>query len=196
VDGCNEAAPALNRRRQVVDTARGTKYEGVVVQSFRSEDEAVEAIRRLQAAGFSNDQISVIARDKKVARGVADDTGTDTKAEEGAVAGAVTGGALGAIAAVIAGASAVVIPGIGLAIGGPIAAAIAGAAGGGLLGGLVGMGIPEDEASHWNERFEAGDILVSVIAGARAPEARNILHGDRGTSFMRTDRMDDRVVNP
>lgn len=174
----------------------GTKYEGVVVQSYRTEDEAVEAIRRLQAAGFDNDQISVIARDKNVARGVADTTDTDTKAEEGAVAGAVTGGALGAIAALVAGASAVAIPGIGLVIGAPIAAAIAGAAGGGLLGGLVGMGIPEEEAQQWNERFEAGDILVSVIAGARASEARSILQADYAASYTRTDRMDDRTMTP
>jgi len=151
-------------------------YQGVVVQSFRSEDDAVDAIRRLQSAGFANDQVSVIARDENVSRQVADDTGTE--AEEGAVAGAVTGGILGGVAALIAGASAVAIPGVGLAIGGPIAAAIAGAAGGGLIGGLIGMGIPEDEAKHYNERLEAGDIVVSVVAGDRETEAREILHGD------------------
>jgi hypothetical protein len=151
-------------------------YEGVVVQSFRTEDEAVDAVRRLQSAGFTNDQVSVIARDKNVSRQVADDTGTH--AEEGAATGAVAGGILGGVAALIAGASAVAIPGVGLAIGGPIAAAIAGAAGGGLVGGLVGMGIPEDEAKVYNERLEAGDIVVSVVAGSREAEARDILHGD------------------
>lgn len=156
-------------------TQRARTYEGVVVHSFRNEDDAVAAIRRLQVAGFTNDQVSVIARDTTVARGVAADTGTE--AEEGAAAGAVAGGALGAVAALIAGASAIAIPGVGIAIGAPIAAAIAGAAGGGLLGGLVGMGIPEDEARTYNERFEAGDIIVSVIAGARDAEARQLLRG-------------------
>jgi hypothetical protein len=151
-------------------------YEGVVVQSFRTEDDAIDAIQRLQSAGFTNDQVSVIARDKNVSRHVADDTGT--AAEEGAVTGAVAGGVLGGVAALIAGASAVAIPGVGLAIGGPIAAAIAGAAGGGLIGGLVGMGIPEEEAKVYNERLEAGDIVVSVVAGNREREAREILHGD------------------
>src|SRR5688500_17048180 len=97
---------------------REMTYEGVVVQNFRTEAEAVDAIRRLQSAGFTNDQVSVIARDKNVSQHVADDTGTE--AEEGAVTGAVTGGVLGGVAALIAGASAVVIPGIGLAIGAPI----------------------------------------------------------------------------
>ena len=169
----------MHRRDKDTVISRDTRtYEGVVVQNFSSEDEAVEAIRRLQAAGFTNDQVSVIARDKSAARDVASETGTE--AEEGAVAGAVAGGALGAIAAVVAGASAVAIPGIGIAIGAPIAAAIAGAAGGGLLGGLVGMGIPEEEARVYNERFEAGDIIVSVVAGPREAEARQLLRGSTG----------------
>jgi hypothetical protein len=154
------------------------RYQGVVVEAFSDEDDAIEAIRGLQAAGFTADDVSVIAKDRGVARDVADETGTH--AEEGAVAGAVAGGALGALAAVIAGASAIAIPGVGIAIGGPIAAAIAGAAGGGLLGGLVGMGIPEEEAKRYNERFEAGDIIVSVVAGPRAEEARRILSREGG----------------
>jgi hypothetical protein len=154
------------------------RIEGVVVHHYPTEEEAVRAIRALQAAGFSSDDISVIARDRGTARDVAVDTGTE--AEEGAVAGAVTGGALGAIAALIAGASAVAIPGIGIAIGGPIAAAIAGAAGGGLLGALVGLGIPEEEAREYNEYFERGDIIVTVVAGNRAEEARRILRGAAG----------------
>jgi len=157
-------------------------YEGVVVQSFATEDEAVQAIERLQGAGFTSDQISVIAKDKDTARNVTEATGTE--AEEGALTGAVAGGALGALAAVIAGASAIAIPGIGIAIGGPIAMAIAGAAGGGLVGGLVGMGIPENEANQYNERLEAGDVVVTVVAGSREAEARSLLFGtDTGETF-------------
>jgi hypothetical protein len=169
------------------------QYKGVVVRSFPTEDEAVEAIRSLQAAGFDGDQISVIAKERDVARGIADETGTE--AEEGAAAGAVTGGVLGAVAALIAGASAVTIPGIGIAIGGPIAAAIAGAAGGGLVGGLIGMGIPEDEAKHYDERLKAGDVVVSVIAGAREAEARQALDRTGMGYGYETDRSAT-VVDP
>lgn len=149
------------------------RYQGVVVQDFRSGSEAIQAIRRLQAAGFEDDAISVIARDRDEAARVAD--ATDTEAEEGAVTGAVAGGLLGAVAAAIAGVSAIAIPGVGIAIGGPLAAAIAGAAGGGLIGGLIGMGIPEDEAQQIEDRFNDGHVLVSVAAGSRADEARAIL---------------------
>jgi hypothetical protein len=172
---------------------RDATYKGVVVQSFRAEDEAIDAIRRLQSAGFSNDQVSVIARDENVSRQVAADTGT--AAEEGALTGAVTGGVLGGVAALIAGASAVAIPGVGIAIGGPIAAAIAGAAGGGLIGGLIGMGIPEDEARMYHQRLEAGDIVVTVVAGDREPEAREILHGD-GTIATRMRTVDADTTRP
>lgn len=162
-------------------------YSGVVVHSFATEGEAVQAIERLQGAGFTNDQISVIAKDRDTARHVSDATGTE--AEEGAVTGAVAGGVLGAVGALIIGASAIAIPGIGIAIGAPIAAAIAGAAGGGLIGGLVGMGIPEGDAKQYNERFEAGDIVVSVVAGAREAEARSLLYGTGGTYETTTTTM-------
>lgn len=152
---------------------RGNEYKGVVVQNYASQEDAITAIRALQAAGFDANHVSVIAQDKGVARDVAEVT--DTEAAEGAMTGAVAGGAAGAIAAIIAGASAIAIPGIGIAIGGPIAAAIAGAAGGGLLGGLLGLGIPESEARVHEENFKRGDVLISVVAGDREQEARNIL---------------------
>src|SRR5688500_6160432 len=97
-----------NRRDSEDMAKRDDKtYEGVVVQSFRTEDEAVDAIRRIQSAGFTNDQVGVIARDKDVSRQVASDTGTE--AEEGALTGAVAGGVLGGVAALIVGASAIAI---------------------------------------------------------------------------------------
>ena len=159
-------------------------YQGVVIHNFATEDDSVQAIRELQAAGFSNDDISVVAQDRGAAQHVADDT--DTHAAEGAATGAIAGGALGAVAALIAGASAVAIPGIGIAIGGPIAVAIAGAAGGGLIGGLIGMGIPEDEAKEYESHLKRGDILVTVVGGDREVEARAILKGD-GVDATRRD---------
>jgi hypothetical protein len=146
---------------------------GYVVEDFATEEDAVTAIRALQAAGFRGDEISVIAQDRAAAEHVADDTGTE--APEGAAAGAVAGGALGAAAALIIGASAIAIPGLGIAIGAPIAGALAGAVGGGLVGGLIGLGIPEDEARQYEDRVREGRILVTVHAGDREQEVRSIL---------------------
>jgi hypothetical protein len=50
-----------------------------------------------------------------------------------------------------------------------------GAATGGVLGGLIGMGIPEEQARHFERGFSAGGVLVTVAAGERWPEARAII---------------------
>jgi uncharacterized protein (TIGR02271 family) len=82
----------------------------------------------------------------------------------------------------LAGVGALAIPGIGPIIaGGTLASTLAGAgigaAAGGLLGALVGLGVPEDDARHFDEGFQAGGVLVTVNAGSRADEARECLYG-------------------
>jgi uncharacterized protein (TIGR02271 family) len=73
------------------------------------------------------------------------------------------------------------IPGIGpIVAGGTLASTLAGAgigaAAGGLLGALVGMGVPEEDARHFDQGFRAGGTLVTVNAGNRAEEARECLY--------------------
>jgi hypothetical protein len=165
--------------------SRGSRASGVVIQSYTSEEDAVAAVRALQAAGFTADEISVIARDERAAEHVADDAGVNVA--EGAGVGAVTGGALGALGGLLIGASAVALPGIGIVIAGPLAAALAGAGAGALTGGLagalIGLGVSEDEANLYQDRFQAGEILVTVAAAEREPEARRILGRDDSTTF-------------
>ena len=38
------------------------------------------------------------------------------------------------------------------------------------------MGIPEEDAKHFDQGFQAGGILVTVSAGDRAEEARQCLY--------------------
>ena len=159
----------------------GMTMRGVVVQSFKTETDASEAIRDLQAAGFTADDISIVAKDKEMARGVAADTGTE--AAEGAVTGLVAGGVLGGVVAALAGASAIALPGVGWVIGGTLLGVLIGGAAGAITGGLIGMGIPEHEAKHYNERYKAGDVIVSVVGGDREAEARRILQRDSTANF-------------
>jgi hypothetical protein len=56
-----------------------------------------------------------------------------------------------------------------------LAGAGIGAATGGLIGALVGLGVPEEDARHFEEGFRAGGTLVTVDAGARTPQAVAIL---------------------
>jgi uncharacterized protein (TIGR02271 family) len=81
----------------------------------------------------------------------------------------------------LAGVGALAIPGVGPIIaGGTLASTLAGAgigaAAGGLLGALVGMGVPEEDAKHFDEGFRSGGTLVTVSAGNRAEEARTCLY--------------------
>jgi hypothetical protein len=166
-------------------SATPTRYRGVVVQAYESGTEAEDAVRALIDAGFTPDEISVVAQDEARATAAAGDPEEEIAA--GAGIGAVTGGALGGIIGLLVGAAAVTLPGIGVVIAGPLAAALGGAGlgaiTGGIAGGLTSIGVSEEEARYYGERYEAGEILVVVAAGDREPEARRIL-GSGGAPDM------------
>ncbi|MCX7514724.1 hypothetical protein [Frateuria sp. STR12] len=119
----------------------------------------------LKSAGFGNNDISVLMQDRGGTREFA--TEHNTKAPEGATAGGVAGMGTGAILGWLAGIGTLAIPGVGPFIAaGPIMAALGGAAiggaTGGIIGALVGMGIPEEEAKHYDEKVRGGHVLISV----------------------------------
>jgi uncharacterized protein (TIGR02271 family) len=164
---------ARNKSENRVNSVGGT-----VVGLFRDQPAAERAIQRLTAAGFTQEQIGVAVRDRERQDAIIDETGT--QAAEGAKTGAVSGGVVGGVVGLLAGVGALAIPGIGPIIaGGALASTLAGAgigaAAGGLLGALVGMGIPEEDARHFEHGFKQGGILVTVNAGARSAEARRSL---------------------
>jgi hypothetical protein len=131
----------------------------------KDEGHASRIVSDLKAAGFSNNDISVLLPDKRGTREFAHEK--ETKAPEGATTGALTGGALGGVLGWLVGIGALAIPGVGPFIAaGPIMAALGGsaigAAAGGLTGALIGMGIPEYEAKRYEERLKSGRVLISV----------------------------------
>jgi len=136
-----------------------------VVCLAKSEPQAEEIVSELKAAGFSNNDISVLFPDKTGTRDFAHEH--HTKAPEGAATGAGTGGVLGGVLGWLVGAGTLAIPGLGPFIAaGPILAALGGASVGatvgGLTGALVGMGIPEYEAKLYEGKLREGNILLSV----------------------------------
>ncbi|RSK50696.1 general stress protein [Bacillus canaveralius] len=142
--------------------AEQTKH---IVGVYDTHEEAIRAVEDLKMQGYRSEEISVIGKHDDEVDEVTEATGT--KAEEGLAAGAATGGALGGLAGLLAGVGALAIPGVGPIIAaGPIAATLTGAAvgagAGGLTGALIGMGIPEDEAGHYESEVKAGKILVLV----------------------------------
>jgi hypothetical protein len=131
----------------------------------KSELQASRIVNDLKAAGFSNNDISVLFPDKSGTRDFAHEH--NTKAPEGAATGAGTGGVLGGALGWLVGMGSLAIPGLGPFIAaGPIMAALGGAAAGATLGGitgaLIGMGIPEYEAKQYEGKIKEGNILISV----------------------------------
>jgi hypothetical protein len=131
----------------------------------KSESQAIMIADNWKAAGFTENDISVLFPDKQGTKDFAHEQ--HTKAPEGAATGAGTGAVLGGALGWMVGIGALAIPGLGPFIAaGPIMAALAGAAGGaaagGLAGALIGMGIPEYEAKRYEGKVKGGNVLLSV----------------------------------
>ena len=129
-----------------------------IIGLFEDRREAESAVQQLVNSGVSRDYISIVSRDDN------EDT-RDLKSDDdtsGAAKGAGIGAALGGVGGLLAGLAGLAIPGIGpILAAGPIAAALGGALGGaglgaaagGLIGALTDMGVPENEARHYEEQY-------------------------------------------
>src|SRR5579862_5088582 len=142
-------------------TGKNTAVFGI----YHNRNQAERIVDRLLAAGFSNDDISVLLPDNQSSKDFAHEK--NTKAPEGTTTGVTAGGAIGGTLGLLAGIGALAIPGVGpLIAAGPIMGALAGlgvgGAVGGLIGALVGMGIPEYEAKRYEGRIKEGGVLLSV----------------------------------
>ena len=140
---------------------------------FNTRAEAEHALNELRNSGFSMSRISVMARD---ADGRGDIAGVDVQNKGsdvggGAAAGAIAGGAVGGLVGLLGALSALTIPGVGPVLAGGAIASILGdtliggaigAATGSLVGALMGLGIPEDRAKVYDQRFNQGGYLVFV----------------------------------
>ena len=171
------------------------KKHNAVVGVFETRHRAEQAMTDLCNAGFSDDHISMVARDEsgKVVKSKGSD---ETYADEGVVVGLAAGAGTGALigAGILAGVIPVIGPVLAIgALGTILLNAAGGAAIAGIAGALIGWGIPEEEAEYYEGEVKAGRFLVTVEAEGREAEARTILHRhggfDRsGWSAVRADR--------
>lgn len=138
---------------------------------------AGQAVRALEAAGFSDSEISIVRQDG----GSELVEGRDDSVGDGATTGASVGLAAGAGAGLLASLGLIAIPGLGPLVAAGVlattlAAGAAGAVGGGIIGALVDYGISEEEAPVYAENLRRGGTLVSVRADdARVAEAELIM---------------------
>ncbi len=162
---------------------------------FDNHADAVAVVQALEAAGFSHDDVGIVANnsDTRYTTGTpVGSTGANAgvAAEEGATAagtGATLGTVLGGGAGLLAGIGALAIPGVGPVVaagwlistltGAGIGAAVAGGVGG-LVGSLTGAGVPEHDAHVYAEGVRRGGSLVTVrVDESRAAQAESILNG-------------------
>jgi hypothetical protein len=149
---------------------------------FDDRAHAMQAVRALEGAGFTGDEVSIMSGDRAADGSTSTVRSTrDTEADSGAGLGATIGTVVGGGAGLLAGIGALAIPGVGpiVAAGWLVAAltgAGAGAAAGGLLGGLLGSGVDESDAHVYAEGVRRGSTLVSVRASeTRLAQAEAIL---------------------
>ena len=165
----------MSHSDDTADTPRQELTGRTVVGLFGHRARAEAAIRDLQAAGFPRDRIGVAAQERVEQADLLEGVGGETA--EGAAKGAVSGGLLGGLLGLL---GSLLIPGVGpVLVGGVLASTVAGAglgaATGGLLGALVTLGVPEEDARHFDGGLRSGGTLVTVDAGARTPDALAIL---------------------
>lgn len=154
-----------------------------VVGVFASATNAQKALADLRKDGFGEDEIGVVSQNPEGNRTVGRSGDGDTKATEGAAVGVATGAGVGALWAV--GIAAGLLPAIGPVIAGGIFAAIlasaaGGAAAAGLAGALIGLGIPEDDAKHYESELKSGRTIITVANGPRAEQATEIISRNGG----------------
>ena len=119
-------------------------------------------VRALKLEGVENADISVVVAEHKDSTPVPHEQNPLVKdsAVNAGGSGAVVGGALGGLAGI----SMLAIPFLGpfMAAGSVLAGAGVGGTVGTIVGALKGIGMPEDDAKHYEGRLTEGGLLVSV----------------------------------
>ena len=136
----------------------------ILTGTYRTREGAVRAAGRLIDAGFTREEVCLLAPDDPGAH-FAVRPKHETLA--GAGGGALIGLVIGALAGALQAMAAITIPAIGVITGGPLVSALvgagAGAAAGGLIGALVGLTRVHHETVVVNGH-DPGFTLVGVTA--------------------------------
>ena len=162
----------FERSRAIFDDIQDlTMAHQTITALYDDYDAASTAVTRLEAAGVSHGDISVVSNnegDRHAGRlGTGDHADTAHKAETAAGTGASLGTVVGGATGLLTGLGLLAIPGVGpvVAAGWLVATltgAGIGAAAGGLVGALTGAGISETDAHTYNEGIRRGGTLVTV----------------------------------
>ena len=141
---------------------------GKAIARFDSPDRAERAVDELKREGFTDKEISLVAKDPREGGHAAHPAGAphQGKRDDGLWDGTAVGAGVGVGAGLLATAGLLVIPGIGplLALG-PLAATLGLSAAGGLAGAFVDWGVPSGESERLQKDVERGEAVVLVDSG-------------------------------
>ncbi|QOW19312.1 hypothetical protein INQ41_11905 [Lysobacter ciconiae] len=129
---------------------------------------AAEAMAAARAAGVEDDRILLVARSDIELGQIPDQR---KEAETDMLPAAARGVGLGAGAGLLAGLAAVAIPPLGITLAGAAAATLVGAAAGGWAAALFGSAMPDPVRQKFEDRIEAGEILVVIDGDPETLEA-------------------------
>lgn len=173
------------------------KAERTVSAVFKEENQIDGAIRRLLDRGVSRDHISVMGKNFQSQTRIA---GFITKKDlilGGLRNGAIFGSLFGSFLSLLTGVGVLFIPFVGPVVAaGPLGAvligaasgAIAGSAGAGLVSALATLGMPEDKATIYQTRLEAGEFLVMAeVAADKSGEIQLLLESAGGEEISVND---------
>lgn len=160
-----------------------------VIGVFKSRQQADRAVDDLRQKGFTNNEISIVAKEATARGGQGGGAGRGGGGEfnDNISDGTLTGGAIGGVAGLLAGAGALAIPGVGpILAAGPIAAGLTGAVTGGIAGGLLDLGIPEARGRHYEEEVKRGGILAVVKTDDKKVSEAAMILRQNGASDVET----------
>lgn len=145
------------------------KAERTISAVFKQQEQINEVVKRLLDRGIPQDHISVMGKNFQSSTRVAGFISKKDVILGGLRTGAIFGSLFGSFFSLLTGVGVLFIPFLGTVVAaGPLGAvllgaasgAIAGASGAGLVSALVALGMPEDKATVYQTRLEAGEFLV------------------------------------
>jgi cation transport regulator ChaB len=172
--------------------------ERIVSAVFKEQKQVDEVIRRLLDRGVPRDHISVMGRNFQSETRIAGFISKRDVILGGLRTGAIFGSLFGSFLSLLTGVGVLFIPFVGpIVAAGPISAvllgaasgAIAGSAGAGLVSVFTAMGMPEDKATIYQTRLQAGEfLLMAEVPSDRTGEFRLILESAGGEELDTLDK--------
>jgi cation transport regulator ChaB len=168
--------------------------ERTISAVYKEEEQVDRTIRRLLDRGVPENQISVMGRNFQSNTRIA---GFITKKDVilgGLRTGAIFGSLFGSILSLLTGVGVLFIPFVGSVVAaGPLTAvllgatsgALAGSAGAGLVSALAALGMPEEKATIYQTRLQAGEFLVMAeVPADRSGEFQLLMESTGGEELV------------